>query len=1377
MYGNTSDEERQNAHGTREDNQTNTSTTETSSATTSQISMEDLIQSTVRAVMIYDQQRNATRENMPTTSAVVVPSTPTFSNREISALLPEFSGTDQGVNLWLERVGAVQNVYNVPDNVMQVIAVSKLTSQAKEWYLSKVEHVTMNWDTLRGEFKRMFGSYKNVIILRKIFERRKWKHNEQFANYFHEKVTLGNNAAVPQNELIQYIIDGFENKVLQSQARMMLHEIKTTEDLFRIMNNVSKEEGQSGASYISKPNVMRNTSGTRGLPGNRSTLRCFNCNQEGHRVTECTKPRRERGSCFKCGRMDHQYKDCPQRNTRQEERSQADSTTNMVQSDHSGILPYIVDVDFSINNGSECCKYSLTALIDSGSPISLIKSKYISSNLYIPNFDLENYTFTGLNGSPLEILGLFQKDVFINNVCTNVKFFVVPDTTMSYACILGRDLFSKPYLKVCLGLGTKVEISESSEVGYNSINEINFIEQIMNIDYVSEPNNVSRDLNVNPNLSYSIIKNIHCIYENDYLSDNSNSDNDHDFEMSIFLKHSQPISYRPRRLSFTEKQKLQLLLDDLMKANIIRPSTSPYAFPIVLVKKKTGDIRLCVDFRELNKITIKDNFPTPLIEDHLDRLKDKKFFTTLDLKNGFHHVKMAESSIKYTSFVTPLGQFEYLKMPFGLCNAPRVFGRFTQNIFQKLLKDNKVLLFMDDVLIATETVSEHLNILQEVFQLAKKYNLKFRLDKCYFLYNEITYLGYLINESGIRPSISNVESVLNYPLPKNIKEVHRFVSLASYFRRFIPNFANQAKSLYDLLKKNVVFKFGKDEFEAFEKLKQYLSSCPILSIYSPDLETELHCDASSHGFGAILLQKQRDGIFKPVSYFSHRTSPTESNYHSFELETLSAIYAIKRFHVYLLGIPFKIVTDCDSFRLTLSKQTINPRISRWAMFLQNYDYTIEHRSSKRMRHVDALSRCHNVLTLEASTLEKTLSIKQDQDPIICNIREGLEKAEDKFFEICNGLVYRKEKNKLLFYVPNSMVNNVIRTCHDDIGHVGVDKVIDNIIKIYWFPNMRKLVKQYISDCLKCIEYSPLSGRREGFLHSLPKGLQPFDTIHIDHYGPLEKTGRSYKYIFEVIDGFTKFIRFYPCISTKTEEVIKHLKDYFRTYSKPNRIISDRGTSFTSGSFAEFLKNESVIHVLIATGTPRANGQIERSNRTLTPMLAKLTLVPSKWDQVLKEVEYAMNNTVCRSTGETPSKLLFGVNQTGKITDPIRLILESINNDENRDLVEMRKKASENITKAQVANEMYYNRRHKCPNKYNVGEYIVIKNHDVTPGVNKKLLPKFKGPLVVKEVLDFDRYVVSDIDGFQLSQVPFKTVVGPDQIKPWLGNSTDFDADP
>lgn len=251
---------------------------------------------------------------------------------------------------------------------------------------------------------------------------------------------------------------------------------------------------------------------------------------------------------------------------------------------------------------------------------------------------------------------------------------------------------------------------------------------------------------------------------------------------------------------------------------------------------------------------------------------------------------MHATSVKYTSFVTPLGQFKYLRMPFGLTNAPRVFQRFVHMVFASLIRENKVLLYLDDIVIATESISEHIEILREVFELSGRFRLQFRLVKCCFAQTEIKHLGYCVNQYGICPSDENIESVLNYPIPRSAKEVQRFIGLASYFRRFISGFSVIARPLYDLIRKNATFKFGASENATLEALRECLSNGSVLAIYSPHAETELHCDASISGFGRILLQKQSDGSWRPISFWSQRTMPAESKYHSFELEYLAVIY-------------------------------------------------------------------------------------------------------------------------------------------------------------------------------------------------------------------------------------------------------------------------------------------------------------------------------------------------------------------------------------------------------------------------------------------------------------------------------------------------------
>lgn len=344
---------------------------------------------------------------------------------------------------------------------------------------------------------------------------------------------------------------------------------------------------------------------------------------------------------------------------------------------------------------------------------------------------------------------------------------------------------------------------------------------------------------------------------------------------------------------------------------------------------------------------------------------------------------------------------------------------------------------------------------------------------------------------------------------------------------------------------------------------------------------------------------------------------------------------------------------------------------------------------------------------------------------------------------------------------------MLRTCHDEVGHCGKDKTIDLLKKTYWFPDMHKFVNEYIQSCLKCICYNSISGKQEGRLHSIPKGDSPFETIHIDHMGPLDRTKKRNKHILVVVDAFSRFVKLYPVNSTTTSLVIECLETYFRQYSRPVHIISDRGSCFTSDDFKEFCTLNNIRHTLIATASPQANGAVERINRSIRPMLAKLTDKKFEWDSNIVKVEFALNNTKNRSIGETPARMLFGTSQKGEIVNELKEFLESEIPEPKRNLIEIRQKAKIQNDKTQNYNQHQYNLRHKTPLKYSVNDLIMVKNFDTTPGKIKKLVPKYKGPYVVKKILGNDRYLITDSENNQITSRPYEGVFSSQNMKKYL----------
>lgn len=847
-------------------------------------------------------------------------------------------------------------------------------------------------------------------------------------------------------------------------------------------------------------------------------------------------------------------------------------------------------------------------------------------------------------------------------------------------------------------------------------------------------------------------------------------------ECHMTLTSTVPVYQAPRRLSYYEKTEVDKMVDKLIAQGIVRPSDSTYASPIVLVKKKTGDLRMCVDYRAVNKITNRDNYPLPLIDDCLDYLEGKKVFSMFDLKNGFHQVPMAEDSIRYTAFVTPRGQYEYLYMPFGLKNGPSIFQRFMTIALGDLIRAGLIIVYMDDIIIGTVDVKTHLEVLSRLLKALKEYGLQLKLSKCRILQRTIDYLGYSVDENGIRPNGSHIRAVAAYPMPKNVKQLQSCIGLFSYFRRFVPGFARKAGPLLGLMKQGVEYKFDRDCEVAFLTLQEAITSSPVLALYRPGRETELHTDASADGFGSVLLQRQEDGKLHPVSYYSRRTTAAEARYHSFELETMAVVYSLRRFRVYLENMPFVIVTDCQSLTQTLAKKSLNARIARWALELEEYNYQIRHRSGVNMGHADALSRIPKVALVTPDEVDMCLQIAQSRDPEVKRIVAKLEQGPVKNYDLRDGLLCRVlPPSRRVLYVPTEMEDNVIRMIHEKVGHLAVEKCYNQLRFHYWFPKMYEKVGDFIKNCVRCIMHTAPKRINERILHSIPKVPVPFHTLHVDHYGPLPSLKNQKRYLLVVVDAFTKYTKLYATKTVAVGEVIPSLQKYFSYYSRPVRVVSDMGSCFKHENFEVFATRNNFQHIRNATAAPQANGQVERVNRVLTPMLGKMTepVSRSDWTTLLERVEYALNNTVHESTKQTASRLLFGVDQKGPEVDELSEYLDGRLNTISRiDLEEIRNKAAEDIKISQNRNEVQYLKRSVPPTQYKEGDYVVIRNVDTTIGKNKKLIPKYRGPYVVHRVLPNERYVIRDIENCPVTQMPYNGILEACRLKSWIKASKD-----
>ena len=393
-----------------------------------------------------------------------------------------------------------------------------------------------------------------------------------------------------------------------------------------------------------------------------------------------------------------------------------------------------------------------------------------------------------------------------------------------------------------------------------------------------------------------------------------------------------PVRQAPRRIPFAMRPLVDRMIEEMLENDVIQPASSPWASPVVLVKKKDDSYRFCVDYRRLNAVTKKDAYPLPRIDDTLEALAGARYFTTLDLASGYWQVTMDPAAKEKTAFITHSDLYQFNVLPFGLCNAPATFQRLMETVLAGLTR-NQCFVYLDDILVISSSWQEHLENLSLVLERLQHAGLRLKPKKCAFARRKAIYLGHVISAAGIEVDPRKVEKVRNYPRPSNLKTQRQFLGLASYYRRFIPQFSKVANPLNALTGKNVQFTWTAACQEAFDILKKLLTSAPVLTYPNFQQPFVLETDASGRGLGAVLSQKQEDGTTRPIAYASRSLQKHENNYGVSELEALAVVWAVKHFHSYLYGHPCTVYTDHSALKSLLNTPSPSGKLARWGLAL------------------------------------------------------------------------------------------------------------------------------------------------------------------------------------------------------------------------------------------------------------------------------------------------------------------------------------------------------------------------------------------------------------------------------------------------------------
>jgi hypothetical protein len=469
---------------------------------------------------------------------------------------------------------------------------------------------------------------------------------------------------------------------------------------------------------------------------------------------------------------------------------------------------------------------------------------------------------------------------------------------------------------------------------------------------------------------------------------------DHDIDT---LPGETPPHKSPYRLSAAELDELRRQIDALLDQGWIRPSSSPYGAPILFIPKKDGKWRMCIDYRALNKITVKNRYPLPKVDELMDRLHGAKYFTKIDLSSGYHQIRVRESDVHKTAFVSRYGSFEYLVMPFGLCNAPATFQRVMNTILREGL-DRFVLVFLDDILIYSKTRDEHIQHIREVLERLRSEKLFGKLKKCDFFRTEVEYLGFDVGAEGIKPSLSKVQAILDWPTPENVTDVRSFLGLCSFYRKFIRWFSELAAPMTDLTKKDRKFVWDDEADKSFNRLKTAMVTAPVLQLPDFDREFVVTTDASEVSVGGILQQNFGSGL-QPVCYESRKLNPAETRYSAYERELLGITWAVGKWRHYLASRHFLIQTDHDSLKNLPNQPAVNRRVWKWVQVLQGYDCDIVHIPGKD-NPADFLTR------RSIKEMRSMVDVRAEEESLVQRLRlhegdkgdEGIQKKLDEIFK-------------------------------------------------------------------------------------------------------------------------------------------------------------------------------------------------------------------------------------------------------------------------------------------------------------------------------------------------------------------------------------------
>jgi hypothetical protein len=695
------------------------------------------------------------------------------------------------------------------------------------------------------------------------------------------------------------------------------------------------------------------------------------------------------------------------------------------------------------------------------------------------------------------------------------------------------------------------------------------------------------------------------------------------------------------RMSPEEHHEMQRQIQELLDKGFIRESLSPCAVPALLTPKKDGSWRMCVDSQAINKIMVKYRFLIPRLDDMLDVLYGSQIFSKIDLRSGYHQIRIRPGDEWKTAFKTRAGLFEWLVMPFGLTNAPSTFMRVMTQLLRPFI-DKFVVVYFDDILIFSRNFSEHLQHIRQVMEVLRFESLFINLKKCTFAQDSVLFLGFIISAQGISVDSSKIQAITDWPIPTNVHDVRSFHGLASFYRRFIKDFSAIMGPIIECTKVGS-FSWSPAAQQAFEVIKSKLTETPVLKLPDFAQPFEVACDASHVGIGGVLSQQRH-----PIAYFSEKLNETRRRYPAYDLELYAIIQSLKYWRHYLINREFVLYTDHDSLRHIQSQKKPNARHARWVDYLQQFTFVLKHKASSENRVADALSRRAHVLTSLTVKVTGFEELKHcyPNDPDFGFIQAAIlngPSPNHPHYTVQDGYLFFKNK---LCLPKTSIREFVIQELHEGglAGHFGRDKTISLVEDRFFWPGLKKDVAMVIQRCRVC-QLAKGQRQNSGLYTPLPIPKEPWTNVSMDFVLGLPRTLRGHDSIFVVVNRFSKMAHFLACSRTFDASRIASLffTEVVRLHGLPATIVSDRDVKFVSYFWKTLWAKLGTKLQFSSAYHPQTDGQTEVVNRSLGNLLRCLvTDHTTTWDHLLPQAEFAYNNSVNRSTGRSPFEIVTGL---------------------------------------------------------------------------------------------------------------------------------------